>query len=278
MLNQRRESGFTMVEVIVGAILLTVIVGIVASIAVSMGSAGSSLTASRGAQRDATEAMEQLRNDLAAARSPAYEQFDDRRETLRDLIGYGHDAALDTRNPSRQLCGQATGRAYVQCLSTLTYASGSELWLRVDLNSNDASPADCVGYRVEARQLSRYVGPNWRTCGPASAATMSRTVLATGTRFEPTRSSAYFRYVLRSHPSLDLPLSRTRTIDPDGCRTRQLQAVTDPDELSFVTSVEIDFEGQSKVRRGAAHGGLTTSAAISSHVAADHAYAVGCAP
>lgn len=274
MLSPRRESGFTMVEVVVGAILLTVVVGIVASIAVSMGSAGTSLTASRAAQRDAAEAMEQMRNDLAAARSPAYEQFDDRRETLRDLIAFRHDAALDLRNPSRQLCGSATGSAYVQCLSTLTYASRSELWLRVDLNSNDASPADCVGYRVETGQLSRYVGTNWRACGPRQAASMSRTVLATGQGFEPTRSDAYFRYVLRSHPAMQ----RNRPVDPDGCRTRRLEDVTDVDELPFVTSVEIDFDGRTTVRRGAAHAGLTTSAAISSHVAADHAYAVGCAP
>lgn len=276
----RREGGFTVIELVVAMMLLGLVIGGVVYAVGNLGRSSSSLAAGRIAQRDALEAMEQMRHDLGAARSPALEQFDDRRETLRDLVYFRHDAGIvRSDDRSRAMCGRARGVDYAECLLGITYARQNQVWFRADLNGADGSPADCVGYVVERGELRRYISPAWRICNAGRKATSRYTVLLRGRSLGDTRGRGIFSYTLRYHPTM----VRNQVSSPQQCRTvGPVNRVAGIHEAArstaLISSVGIDLGGVATHRDQAAVAGLTTGSIISSNAGGDYAYAVGCAP
>lgn len=268
------SRGMTMIEVVVAMILLGLVVGGVVYAVTQLGSGSNSLAANRNAQRDALDAMEQMRHDVAAARSPALEQFEDRRESLRDLMYFADDSKSPSPGDrSRNLCDGARGDAYVACLRSVTWASGNAVWFRADVDNTDNAVANCVGYEVRNGALRRYLSDNWRGCGPGVRATAQQTELLSAQSLATSRGGRIFTYTLRYQPRM-----RQNVIpDPQGCRTFRATDVP-ASQLAFVSTVDVDLSGIAVRRDQAALAGLTTSAAVSAHLAGDYAFATGCAP
>lgn len=274
----RQERGFTLVELVVAMIVLAIMVGGVVYAVANLGRGSSNLAANRAAQRDALEAMEQMRQDLNAARSPGLELFDDRKETLRDLIWNRIDRNPSADDRSRQTCGGSLSRGvgYISCLSAVTYASPTELWFRADVGT--AAGASCIGYVVTDGELRRTVSSNWRGCRPGLAPD-TQTVLLKAKSLASTRGGGIFRYTARMHPG---PMVNN-TLDPAGCRSYQYTNQVVPDasrprpNVAFISNVTIDLSGIVTNRNEAAAGGLVTSSVITAHTAGDYAFATGCA-
>lgn len=278
MLNRgAHEGGFTLIEVLVAMMLLMVVVGGVVFSVAQLGRGNSSLAANRGAQRDALEAMEQMRHDIAASRSPALEQFNDRREVLRDLMYFRSDSqAPSSDDPARALCGGARRVPYIECLQGITWATPTSIWFRADIDNVDPAPADCVGYVVSGTTLRRYQSNRWRDCRPAlmSSSTTRQTTLLEASQLRSLGTQGIFSYTMRYHPSM-----RPNVVSsPTGCRTftrsgRQVSSF----ERSFINAINVDLGGVATNRRDVALAGLATSSAVTAHVAGDYAYASGCA-
>jgi type II secretory pathway pseudopilin PulG len=272
----RRETAFTLVELVIGMILLMIVIGGVIYAVTQLSNGSSSLTANRAAQRDALEAMEQMRHDVSAARSPALEQFTGRRETLRDIVYFSDDSITpDANDRSRNLCGGVAvrGARYVSCMQSITFADRDEIWFRAAVNNVSGSVAECVGYKVVGGELRRLVSSDWRNCGPGVGGTTQTVLLKGNGQLNTSRGGTMFTYTLRYQPGL----VQNQLADPAGCRTFRTSA---PNQrlTAFISTVDIDLSGFATSRDEGAVAGLTTSSAITAHIAGDYAFATGCAP
>ncbi|MCW2927685.1 MAG: hypothetical protein JWM86_1653 [Thermoleophilia bacterium] len=264
------ERAVTLIELVVAMILMTMVVGGIVYAVTQLSSGNASMGAQRAAQRDAVEAMEQLRHDVNVARSPALELYDDRREVLRSVIAFGDDeGATGDSGPSRDACGGDTGAAYIECIQTFTTAAPNQMWFRANVDAAD-STAECVGYVVAGSSLTRYVSNNWRRCGPNSVGGAVATQLIKGERSaRGTRANA-FAYTLRRNPALQ----PRGYVDPTTCATTQAANATN--QRAYIASVEIDLRILTRQGKELTEGGLRTSVPVSSHTAGDYSFAVGC--
>lgn len=267
-----QEAGFTLVELVISMVLLMVVVGSIVVGVTQLGRGNASMSSQRKAQRDAIDAMEQIRQDINLARSPALASFEDRRDVLRDLVVFQSDSGSGS-DLSRRACDGARGHAYVSCLTTITVARPNELWFRANVDSTNQALAECVGYVVSGRSLTRYVNTNWRNCGPASRTGAVSTVLVHAARTAPTTATRRnaFSYTLRRHPRIP----RHGYVDPSGCRSTLVSDASG--SSAYVASVEIDLRALTRSGAGLAEAGVRSSAPVNAHATGDYAFAVGCA-
>lgn len=269
--RRRLERGFTMVELVVAMILMMLVVGGVVYAVTQLGRGNATLTTQRKAQRDALEALDQMRHDFGIARTPSLELFVDRREVLRSLIAFHDDGSNGDRDLSRDACRVgASGATYIECLTTVTVAEPNQVWFRANVDS--ATPAaECVGYVVSAGTLTRYVAPNWRTCNSGSIGSAVRTVLVKGNSAAGTRANA-FAYTTRRNPAL-VPRGY---VDPSTCAS-QAPVTRVTGNRAFISSIEINLTPLTGTGGELTEAGLKTSAGITAHNTGDYAYAMGCA-
>jgi hypothetical protein len=160
----------------------------------------------------------------------------------------------------------------VECLRSVTYADGDQIWFRAPVNNVSSGVAECVAYVVSGGALRRYMKNDWRNCDPRSGGAMNQTILLKGVQAS---GRPLFSYTLRYQPGL----VQNQPADPAGCRTsliRGRRVLTS--DLPFISTVDIDLSGLMMQRKQAASAGLKSSSAITSHVAGDYAFATGCAP
>jgi prepilin-type N-terminal cleavage/methylation domain-containing protein len=269
----RRDHGFTLIELVVAMVLLVVVMSGLVYGVMQLGRGNSEAMTDRKAQREALDTMEQLRLDVRAARSPALDQWDGRRENLRDVIAFGRDSvASGPRDPAHAVCGSL---AFTSCVQDITFASGSQLWFRSDTRFGAGwDGTECIGYVRSATGLTRYESTNWRNCRPGAGGTETKLITA---RNVPAR---VFTYSVRFHPGM----VRQRLVDPAGCRTYTRRAQV-PDasipwnssrQLNFINAIDIDLRGITVERGTAATAGLQTSVPVTSRTTGDYAYATGC--
>ncbi len=258
-----RERGFTLIELLVAMILLVIVLGgLVYAITQLAKGNGQQLT-QRTSQQQALDAMEFMRSDIRAARSPALTEWDGRRETLREVIYFRRDnAPSGSPDAAHRAC---RGLGFVSCIQDVTYASRTQLWFRADVNSTSGwDGAECVGYVLSRGALTRYVSKQWRGCGPGSGGTRQELVDARNLQ-------GAFTYTLRYHPAMRIG----QVADPNRCVTRQLGNV--PTNMrNFITSVDVDLSGIAVERTDAAKSSLRTSVQITGRTGGDYAYATGC--
>lgn len=260
-----REQAFTMMELVVAMVLLAVVMGGLVYAITQLGRGNSEAMTDRKAQREAIDAMEQLRADVRAARSPALEEWDGRRETLRDIVYFGIDqTAGGPPDPAHAACGNTP---FLNCVRDITKATDTELWFRADVRTGAGwNGTECIGYRRDAKGLVRYESPNWQACGQSVTGTATRLVAADNV---PTQ---LFTYTLRYHPTM----VRGQVADPDGCQTYSNQRNLTAGQLNLVNAVDIDLRGIANERGTAATTGLQTSVPITGRTTGDYAYAMGC--
>lgn len=263
--GRRTERGFTLMELIVGMLLLVVVMSLMVASMVKLGESNSDATANRSAQRQALDALESMRRDLRVARSPAKDEWDGRRETLRQLVYFERDdGPANSDDRSRQVCA---GMSYVDCMRDVVVANPTNLWFRADVRGGTGwEGAECVGYVFGSTGLTRYVSSQWRTCGPGAAAGAVADRLIRGTV-----TGSPFQYTVRAHPSIP-PTGIAR---PEDCATTQV-ANAPGRTRNFITSVDVDLRSVFSERRQSATNGVDTSLVITGRTSGDHAYAVGC--
>lgn len=280
MLNDRDihgERGFTLIELLVASVLLMVVIGVILYGLTSLDRGSDSMKVDRRAQQEALDAMEQVRHDLDAAHSPSLENFDGRRETLRDALYHWRDSpSLGSSAQSRALCSSppAQDEDYLLCLQDVTVATPSELWFRADVNAS-LPGSECVGYGVSGTSFTRWESTDWRQCG--SAAKTAATTRATKLLTAEAMPTSVFSYTLRYNPSV-VPLKEA---DPNDCATSsdssaQATISSHPRFRNMITSVELDLSGIATRRDAAAVSGLQANMPISGRAAGDYAYAMGC--
>ncbi|MCW2925606.1 MAG: hypothetical protein JWM98_3010 [Thermoleophilia bacterium] len=261
---RRAEGAFTLIELVVAMILLVIVFAGVVYAVVGLGRGNSDAMTNRKAQRQALDAMEVMRHDIAAARSPAMDQWDSRREDLRELIYFRTDQGGTSL--SRTSCG---GLAYVKCIQDITKATPTELWFRADVDAANRG-SECVGFQVVAGGLDRILatGTNaWQQCG-GGAGTRTHLIQAGSLK-----STKVFGYTLRYYPGMPAK----GIADPTKCITQQLTNRTlSAGQLNLVTNVSIDLSGITSERNESADAGLRTAAQITSRTGGDYAYATGC--
>ncbi|MEO6866680.1 MAG: type II secretion system protein [Gaiellales bacterium] len=273
------ERGFTMIEVMIGMLLLTVLIGGALYGVVRMSASNNELGDNRKAQRQSIDAIETIRQDINAARSPAMNRWNGTRDDLRDVAFHFVDETGNT--DSRVMCANAHGTAYVSCLRAIVVAQPTELWLRAEARASTPG-SECVGYSVDSKGLHRWISSSWRQCGPglktSPATVQTRLITAnlSGIR-DP------FRYTLRynSTPTGAPAIARNTAANLANCRTFSfpnskslLNANTR--RASYITSVEINLAGVVTSRKGAAVTELKSSAPVTAHIGGEHVYAVGC--
>ena len=261
--TDRREAGFTLIELVVAMILLVLVLGGLIYAMTQLGKGNGDQLNQRRSQAQALDAMELMRSDIRAARSPALTEWDGRRETLREVIYFRRDnSSRSSPDAAHRACGSV---AFVSCVQDITYASTTQLWMRADVNTSRGwDGTECVGYTLERGALTRYVSRSWQRCRPGSGGT--RQVLA---QLRELRGA--FAYTLRYHPTMRMG----QQADPNRCITRRLGNVP-TNSLNFIVSVDIDFSGIAVESSSAATSSLRTSTQITGRTGGDYAYATGC--
>lgn len=269
-----------MIELLVSMVLMAIVVAGLVYVVIQLSSGNDDLQSERSAQQDGIEAMEQLRHDLTGARSPALEQFSERKEVLRGLVYYLVDpGSSGVEDLSRRLCQNVTGPQYVNCMQTVIWADPNQVWFRADVDStNDGS--ECVGYVFERRggspdfTLTRYVSADWFTCNTGlkgAGGTTQTQLLQSATA--PTQP--IFSYVLQYNSKMNTG-EVPRLSD---CITESKQDATLLQrQRGFITSVRVNLGGLVSARGSSSTAELSTSIPISAHTAGDYSYALGCAP
>lgn len=263
--RSRHEDAFSLIELVVALVLLVIVIGGVVMAVTRLGQGNGEAMTDRRAQREALDALEQLRSDVRAARSPALEAWDARRENLREIIAFGVDStASATPDAAHLACG---GLAFADCVRDITVARGSELWMRADVRSGPGwDGAECIGYVRDASGLARIESRGWQTCGSGTTGTTTRLVSASSLSPTP------FRYTLRYHPTMVI----RQVADPDQCQTYRGVQDVPAGQLNYVNAVDVDFRGVLAERNTAAASSLRTSLPITSRTAGDYTYATGC--
>lgn len=262
----RTEDGFTLMELIVAMLLLVLVMGGLVYAVTQFSRSNGKAMNDRAAQRQALDALEQLRSDVRAARSPGLDSWDYRREALRDIVRFPNDPQVQQQWGNVQLEGCGTTGAF-ECIRDVTFADGRQVWFRADVRTELAG-IECVGYVVTATRLTRYVSANWRACGPGTGGAMKVLVEARQLPASP------FRYVLTWNPTM----VRNEPADPAGC-VAQSRASVAGIERNYISAIDLDLTGVGVVRSEratATNAGVRTSAQITGRTGGDYAFAVGC--
>lgn len=264
--RSRDEGGFTLIELIVALVLLGIVfAGIVYAVTQMSRSNGRAMN-DRAAQRQALDALEQLRIDLRAARSPGLDAWDQRREALRDIIRFSTMPVVRQQWSHLRLDG-CSGVDVFECMRDVTFSSGTNLWFRADVRA-DLAGVECIGYSAANGRLVRTVSTNWRQCGPGSG---GATTVLLESRQLPANP---FRYVMTWNPTM----VRNTLADPADCRVDTRGSVQGA-EQNFITAVDADFTGTQSIRteRGTAvNAGVRTGVQITGRTGGDYAFALGC--
>lgn len=274
----RSEQGFTIIELAVGLVLLAVLMAGAVYGVVQMTTGKDVMGSNQKAQRQAIDAIEMIRKDVGAARSPAMFRWNGTRDDLRDIAYHFVDGAKHEQ--ARNECGGVTNAAFINCLRGIVQATPTELWVRAEALPNSAS-SECVGYVVAGNALRRFVNPDWRRCGPSlktnANTTETRLVVASGLTAQP------FRYTLRYNATAaGAPaFARFQVANVANCRTfthPQSRALLNAAaaRTNWIVGVEVDFTGIARDGDGGALTQLRSSIPVSAHVGGEHAYAVGC--
>ncbi len=260
----RSEHGFTLIELVVGMVLLVLVITAIVAAISGLGSASSDTMANRASQQQALDALETMRRDIRVARTPARDAWDGRRDTLRQLLYFESDQAQPgAADASRAVCN---GIAYVHCMRDVTVATPNQFWFRADVRQGSGwIGAECVGYTASSTALTRTVSPNWRACGPGVAGGVQDAIL------RGRLDAAPFSYTLRAHPNIPA----NGIAPPSECRTSTTPNVSGRN-LNFITAVQVGLTSVFSERQESATNGVDTSLVITGRTSGDHAYAVGC--
>jgi Tfp pilus assembly protein PilV len=251
LIRPRHEQGFTLVELLVAALIGMVVIGV--SVKMLLGGIQGSQQAgtNRRAQAEANRVLDELGTDLRSAAAP--ERLD----------------VNDASTRSKLRLGVMAISASVHAYEDISQATSTSLAFRADAIAEPAGQnhkIECVQWRVqnggEFNLLVRRVWTSSAAC-PGSGTAMTRTV----TKLYKTSNEPVFRYTV-AQPVPNAP-------DPV-CQPVTLASVPSPSQRTRIVGVQVNLRGV--VRDSQVLGGLDTSGVIDvwSRLTGDYQYAIGC--
>jgi prepilin-type N-terminal cleavage/methylation domain-containing protein len=253
---RHRDAGFTLVELVIGMVLGTIVLALIVGAVIDMFGSSERSAMKQKSQRATVAAVEQLTSDLRAARAPEREPFyTGSADNLRNLL-------LFQRNPTNLL------------VHDLVAATPNRIVFYAELVNSSRRP-ECVTWAVQGDgSMRRTVRPFSANCLAGGGAALQDTmVMPPPERTRATAASAIpnpFSYRLLQHPA------STNPVRPNACTTPTLTNLTTTLQLDQATSVEMDL--RSFVAGRVAHGDqeLISAVSIVSRQAQEYRFAIGC--
>lgn len=251
----RRECAFTMVEVLVGLLLSTLVIVLLIGALIDMFSSSDRSAARSKAQRSAVSAGELLMNDLRAMRAPQREPlFTGSADNLRNLILFG-------QNQSNLL------------VHDLLVATPTRVTFYAE-TVNAAADAECITWQVMADgSMRRTVRAHTAGCASAGAVLQQSEVMP---GLDGSRTTA----------ALDIPEPFSyRTLeqrdpldpDPDRCDARTRTSLTSDLQRDQALGIDMDLRSFVVSRSTRGDQELLTTASIASRQSQEYRFAIGCA-
>ncbi len=272
--NQTRsDTGFTLVEMIIALVLSVIVGGIITGVVVNMFTSGSRASNRYQAQRIATQAIDQMTDDLRASRAPGRES--DEIRSLDDL----KDAIL---NP-------ATGDPDVHDIKK---ATGTRLQFVAEVDRSNPG-VECVDWDFESGELIRKIttyDDATQSC-PANATLISQTTVMQKNTDKLDRwyedGKMPFKYRLLMNQGVAGPNGyghywyNESLVDPDfpSCASKD---IAPPDggfnnlERDLITNLSIVIEPVYKGHDDAAKMTLPGTVSLNSRQNYEYKYAIGC--
>lgn len=298
----RRESGFTLIELVVGMILAALVLGAVMLAMTSMFKGASESSVDRKAAARASDVLERFERDVRSAESPERLNSPVIRDEMRAIALWGISkgsngtvSSITWNNP----CATGSERAKDYCLfQDVTVSRADQLWFRADVDATNAG-YECVAWIIQPNgALRRIVRSDHRRCytndfGPALTDDTMLEAPAIGTVGNTQGRSASFGFLVRFNRQ-NLPQAsyngpsryNNPNLDPANCQTfTYFPLTTNLNDMrrGFITNVTLDLSawttGGDATGTGAkssARQRLTSSATIASRATDDFAYATGC--
>jgi type II secretory pathway pseudopilin PulG len=287
----RREGAFTMVELVVGMLLVAVVAAAIVMGAASLFRGSSEARADRSSQRAEAEAFERFERDVRGAVSQDRIDSTLTRDEQRASVLWGRTrdggGAVRSVSKSGDSCSSASRQSWQYCADEdVTVATANALWIRSDVDAQ-AVGTECVAWDITGNALRRRVFRNGLHCRSGDVGTLlsSQTMLQAppnATLGAGTAASARFSYMLRHNPAgMATP---NANVDPADCTTTNVAPGSAPAQRYrvFVTNVTLDLAswatngGATAKQAAGSRVRAATSASIASRSNDDYAFATGC--
>lgn len=255
MLSARRhEAGFTLVELLIGAVIALIVISVTVSMVLDGVKGSQRSGASRRAQVEANRVLDELGVDLRSAAAP--ERLD--------------VSEVSTR--SRLRMGLMSISANNSAFEDIARSTPTMLAFRADAIAEPAGQArrvECVQWSVEnAGEYNRLMRRVWPTASPCPGANAANAMSRQVTRLYKTGTSPTFKYTVAT-PVPGAP-------DPV-CQPVTKNNVPTPAERTRIVGVQVNLRGV--VRDSRVTSSLDTSGTIDvwSRLTSDYQYSIGCA-
>lgn len=254
---RRADEGFTLVELLVGMLLGSIVLAMVIGLVVNTFGAGDRTAARSKSQRSAVLAVDQLQSDIRAARAPHREPYyTGSPDQFRAML-------LRNANPSNFL------------VHDVLAATATAVTFYAEVSRASAN-VECVTWMQQAdRSLRRIVRAFNAGCTGGGGAILQDRLLIQAPGAQAAASAAApapfsYRRLVQPTPNAD-------PLDPDACTATQSTSTASMLQRDQITAIMLDLRAFVTERNGHGDQQLETTVSIASRQGIEYRYALGCA-